>query len=141
MTLAEHDRIVLDDLPSKIREHRSREIVIDPDAGESWSTTSVGFEGNLTFNFQTGGQIIPFAGIGAGILTWSGDFYDDAENTLLLPSIFAGMRIPVMDAASFNISAGYTRQVNAEGSDGLDAHSFGIQFGISVFPKGFAPRG
>jgi hypothetical protein len=114
---------------------------IDPDSGESVSETSVGFEGSLTFNFQTEGPIIPFAGAGAGILTWSGDFYDDAENTLLLPSIFAGMRIPVMDAASFNISLGYTRQVNAEGVDSLDANSFGIQFGFSVFPNGFAPRG
>jgi hypothetical protein len=106
---------------------------VDNDLVE-YSATVLGLTGDVTWNFATGANLIPFLRAGAGFQTYSGDLYDDTETTLILPFARAGVRAMVGEAASINVSVGYSRETNAAGISDADANRFNVRAGLSIFP-------
>jgi len=115
---------------------------LDPVGSDIISSSALGLGANVLFNFAPHGSTIPYyLGIGAGILNWSGNINEDADTTLIIPSAFAGIRIRAGASASFNVGVEYSHRLNAGGIKDVNSSSFGVRFGFSVFPRGFAPHG
>jgi hypothetical protein len=108
---------------------------IDPPGSPSENATSIGIGGGLTFNFASSSQTIPFLRFGLGILTNSGDLSAGTETTVLAPVIEGGLRVLVGSSASVNFAAQYEHAENAFGDPDLNANTFGLVVGVSVFPN------
>ena len=92
-------------------------------------------DGLIRVNLGSSTTVIPFLQGGVGVIVWSTEFGGD-EETFLLPHLALGLRMMVHDIASLNITAGWTREVNALGAEDFDANDFEVLFGFSVFPRG-----
>jgi hypothetical protein len=110
---------------------------IDPGDGESFSTTDLGLGMSLRFNFGTESKMVPYVGIGAGIVGHSGDTPNE-EVTIVAPSIEAGFRVVVGSRASVNIGAAYEHQINALGVEDVSGNVILVGVGISAFVIGGA---
>lgn len=108
---------------------------LETSGGSSFGQTQFGFGGALRFNFGESESVIPYLEGSMGFIIYSGDGLDNASTTLQ-PGGTLGVRMMVNDSASFNLGLGYRYEVNALGSDMLDANTFLLQLGISVFPDG-----
>jgi len=105
---------------------------IDPKGESSASASSYGASGSILFNFTTSSSVIPYLQAGVGMLAYSGDGYDDAETSTLLPVLGGGLRFLVGDSAAFDAGLVYQRMSNAGGVQDLDAGQFYLGLGIAV---------
>jgi hypothetical protein len=96
---------------------------------------SAQLDGLFRVNFGSSERTIPYAQAGAGIVIWAGDL-EGEEETFVVPQLALGVRFMVHEIASLNLSAGWTRELNALGTKDFDANTYVVQFGFSVFPRG-----
>src|SRR6185369_13037137 len=90
--------------------------------------TSVGAQTGLTYNFKESGQLVPFASLGFGALFYGGFSFN--QPAVLAPSMAAGLRVLVGNAASVNFKLGYERERN----DNERQNRIVAGVGVSVFP-------
>jgi hypothetical protein len=96
---------------------------------------SAQLDGLFRVNLGSSERTVPYVQAGAGIVIWAGDL-EGEEETFVLPQLALGVRFMVHEIASFNLSAGWTREINALGAKDFDADTYVVQFGFSVFPRG-----
>ncbi len=99
----------------------------------SASGTAMGLSADLTANFATPTNLVPFLRAGAGFQTFSGDAYVSPKTSFIAPYVRAGVRAMVVPSASVNLSVAYQHVTNADGEDGLDANSVSFAAGLSIF--------
>ncbi len=104
----------------------------DSDNGTSNSTV-FGLSADVTANFATPANLVPFVRAGAGFETFSGDLYPNAKVAIVAPYVRAGVRAMVVPSASVNLSVEYRRITNADGEDGLSANEIRFDAGLSIF--------
>jgi hypothetical protein len=112
---------------------------IDPGFGDSVSRSAFGADGTLRFNFGDSSSVVPYAEARVGFLLYGGDYYNDPSTTIQ-PGGGLGFRIMVNDAAAMSVGLNYIYEINAFGSDQIDAHTILLGFGLSVFPQGLSTR-
>lgn len=76
---------------------------------------------------------MPFLSVNGGFLSYSGDGYSNAENSLLAPSATAGVRLMIKSTASVNFTVTYEHVLNATGSKDVDGNNFLLGVGVSLF--------
>jgi hypothetical protein len=110
---------------------------VNPRSGTSIGGTSYGFGGSLVFNFPSKSSIIPFLQGGFALLAYSGDMYENAETTYVLPSIGVGLRFLVTESASINSGLYYQHISNALGVEDVSANQlyFGLSISILFIPR------
>lgn len=91
-------------------------------------TTSVGALAGLTYNFNPSQRLVPYGTLAFGALFYGGFSFD--EPAVLAPSLTAGLRVLVGDAASVNVSLGYQRERN----DHERQNRILASAGVSIFP-------
>ena len=104
------------------------------DSVATFSYSSVGLDGDLTWNFPTPNNLVPFVRVGAGFERFGGDGYSGAVTSYLAPYLRAGVRAMVGRTASLNLSVGYQHVLHADGESGLDANVVSLDVGVSLFP-------
>jgi len=96
------------------------------------SDTSLGATAGLQYNFPRQGNVIPFVSAGFGALFYDGFSLNDTA--VLAPMITGGMRVPVGERASVNMSLGYQHESNANGEFNASANRLVASVGVSLFP-------
>jgi hypothetical protein len=108
-----------------------------PGIDDETSSDEFGVKASAYYHFNTSGAVIPFVGVGFGVLGFGGDNNPDTEYTL--PEAVVGMRWPVRNVISLNFTGGYRRITTFE--DGRpDTDQFFLGAGLSVFLRGGAAR-
>jgi hypothetical protein len=107
----------------------------DEEGGGSVSATAFGFSAGPTLNFSMAGNIVPFVSAGAGILSHSGDGYENSKLTVIAPYARAGLRFMMGTAASLNLALSFAHHTRAEGVEDLTNNEFGLSAGLSIFPN------
>jgi hypothetical protein len=104
--------------------------------GDLGDSDHFGIKADGLYHFNTTGSVIPFAGVGLGMLTNGGD--NNGDNTsIIVPELLVGVRWPFKNIVSFNFTGGYRHITNFRGSDeGGDSFFLGV--GFSVFLQGGA---
>lgn len=90
--------------------------------------TALGTTAGMIYNFTPRGTIIPFAGLGFGVLFSDGFTFDDTA--VLAPVLTGGIRLPVGESAAVNLSMGYQRESN----DHVHVNRLVGAVGVSLFP-------
>jgi hypothetical protein len=103
---------------------------------EGFDETSLGATADLIVNFSSGSSVVPFGQLSVGLTNFSGDLFDDAELSYILPFVGAGFRTLLGDYASVNVVAGYRHRTNFLGIKDISSHDIVLSFGLSVFPGG-----
>lgn len=116
-------------------EHESVE---DEVFGGEASATAFGGLFGVTLNVATEGRAVPFVRGAVGLLVHGGDAGDEAS--LFVP-LSAGVRFLIGNAASINLSAGWTHTTNANGFEDLSTSELGLGLGVSVYPGGIRDGG
>lgn len=111
-----------------------RQSISDPGFG-SESGTSIGFTGGVQLNFASGGQMVPFVRAAFGIVGNSGVLSLGTETTTIAPILVAGLRVLVGNSASVNFGVGYQHASKALGVQDLSSSTFGLDIGVSIFPR------
>jgi hypothetical protein len=96
------------------------------------SDTALGASAGLTYNFNSAGQLIPFASVGFGALFYGGFALD--ETAVLAPMVTGGLRVLVGSTAAINMSLGYQHESNADGEFNASANRVIAGVGVSLFP-------
>jgi hypothetical protein len=103
------------------------------------SLDNFGLKASGYYHFNTTGSIIPFAGVGIGLLSNGGDRPDDADNSsIIIPELIVGIRCPFKNIVSFNFTGGYRHITNYFGWDGAGGDQFFLGAGFSMFLRGGA---
>jgi hypothetical protein len=110
--------------------HQSQE----SDSLGSLGFTSYGASGDVTLNFATPNNLLPFVRAGVGFENFTGDGFAGAKTALIAPYLRAGVRVLVGNSASVNASVAYRHVINADGEDGVDANALSFAVGLSIFP-------
>jgi hypothetical protein len=100
-------------------------------SSESTEATSWGGTVKVGYNFTTTGATVPYVDAGVGVRFYSGDAYDAAERSALLPVVSAGVRCLLAKAISLNTELSYQRLTNVGGSKGLTASGLLLGVGFS----------
>lgn len=90
--------------------------------------TDVGIQTGVIYNFNPKGAVIPFAGLGFGVLFEEGFTFDNTA--VLAPDLQAGVRALVGNSASVNMSLGYRHETDGH----VHVNRIGAVVGISIFP-------
>ena len=90
--------------------------------------TALGVQAGFLYNFPTQGQLIPFAGVGFGVLFYDGFTFNDTA--VLAPDLTGGVRILVGSAGSVNLRVSY--QHESDGHVSMNRLLGGV--GVSLFP-------
>lgn len=98
------------------------------------SDTSLGATAGLQYNFSRHGSVVPFVSAGFGALFYDGFSMNDTA--VLAPMISGGLRVPVGQSASVNMSLGYQHEANANGEFNASANRLVAAVGVSLFPWG-----
>ena len=96
------------------------------------SDTALGASAGLTYNFNSAGNVIPYANVGFGALFYGGFALD--QTAVLAPMVTGGIRVLVGSTASVNMSLGYQHESNADGEFNASANRVLAGVGLSVFP-------
>jgi len=107
---------------------------IEPEGGESISYSSYGGSVDVTLNFSTPNNLVPFVRVGAGFQSFSGDGSEDAKMALIAPYVRAGVRVLVGNSGSVNLSAAFRHEINSGGVEDLNANGLSFAVGVSLFP-------
>jgi len=94
--------------------------------------TSLGALAGLTYNFRPHGTVVPFAGLGFGVLFYDGFSFDNTA--VLAPMINGGIRVLIGSNASVNMSLGYQHESNAGGEFNATSNKLLASVGVSLFP-------
>jgi hypothetical protein len=78
--------------------------------------------------------VFPFVNAGFGALFYDGFSMNDTA--VLAPMIAGGIRVPVGESASVNMSLGYQHEANANGEFNASANRLVASVGVSLFPWG-----
>ena len=105
---------------------------VSPEGGDSESASSFGFLGSLIVNFSTSGPMVPYVQGGIGLQTYSGDGYEGAETSSIVPSVGGGLRFLIGDSASINAGLTYQHVNNAGGGEDITANEVLFTVGVSV---------
>jgi hypothetical protein len=97
-------------------------------ANGSERDTAFGALAGLTYNFARQGDLVPFAGVGFGVLSYQGFTFDDT--TVLAPDLTAGVRVLIGDSGSLNVNLGYQR----ESDNHVSMNRLVAGVGLSLFP-------
>ena len=100
--------------------------------GEYVGGTMFGIGPNIVFNYNTQGQIVPYADIGIAVALGSGDFSGD-EIVWVAPSIRGGARALIGESTSANLGFGFAHMTNTYGVTGISNYSFSVFVGVSIF--------
>ena len=95
-------------------------------------TTSLGALAGLNYNFPPHGTIVPFVGLGFGVLFYHGFSFDNTA--VLAPMLSGGMRVLIGSSASVNMSLGYQHESNAGGEFNATSNKLLASVGVSLFP-------
>lgn len=95
----------------------------------------VSAEGMLRFNFGDSPLVIPFLQLAVGVGNWYGNLYPESSVSVT-PSASFGIRYPFRDAVALNMVFTYIRELNYQGLEDIDANTFRLGFGFSIFPRG-----
>jgi hypothetical protein len=106
----------------------------ESDSLGSFSDNAYGASADLTANFPTPNNLIPFVRAGVGFETFSGDTYARTTTSVIAPYVRAGVRVLVGNSASVNLSLTYRHETNADGNKGEGANVVGLSAGLSIFP-------
>ncbi|MEK7348526.1 MAG: hypothetical protein AABZ94_06610 [Candidatus Eisenbacteria bacterium] len=98
------------------------------------SDTSLGATAGVQVNFARQGSVVPFVSAGFGALFYDGFSMNDTA--VLAPMIAGGVRVPVGERASVNMSLGYQHEANANGEFNASANRLVAGVGVSLFPWG-----
>ena len=90
--------------------------------------TSLGSEAGILYNFSPKGDVIPFAGMGFGVLFYDGFGFN--ETAVLAPDLSAGVRLLVGNSASVNLSLAYQRESDSH----VRTNRMVAGVGVSLFP-------
>jgi len=96
------------------------------------SETSLGATAGVQYNFPRQGSVVPFVNAGFGALFYDGFSMNDTA--VLAPVIAGGIRVPVGQDASVNMSLGYQHESNANGEFNASANRLVASVGVSLFP-------
>ena len=96
------------------------------------SDTSLGATAGLQYNFARQGNVVPFLSAGFGALFYDG--FSLGDTAVLAPMIAGGIRVPVGNDASVNMSLGYQHESNANGEFNASANRLVASVGVSLFP-------
>jgi hypothetical protein len=91
-------------------------------------TTALGVSTGLLYNFSPQGNLIPFAGIGFGVLFYDGFTFNNTA--VLAPDLTGGARVLVGNTGSVNLSLSY--QHESDGHVSTNRLVGGV--GVSLFP-------
>ena len=94
--------------------------------------TSLGALAGLNYNFPPHGTIVPFVGLGFGVLFYDGFSFDNTA--VLAPMLSGGMRVLIGSSASVNMSLGYQHESNAGGEFNATSNKLLASVGVSLFP-------
>ena len=106
----------------------------DQEGFDSFSASSYGASADLTLNFPTPNNLVPYVRLGLGAETFSGDGSEDSKVALWVPMVRAGVRVLVGESGSVNLSLAYRHESNSGGVEKLTANRLGFAVGLSVFP-------
>ena len=95
---------------------------------------SVGFTGDVQYNFADIGPTVPFIRGAIGMLPNRGD-PPDGRTSLFAPILQVGLRQLLGSSGSVNVGFGYQRQSNVLGSADISANSFSFEMGVSIFAR------
>ncbi|MEK7315456.1 MAG: hypothetical protein AAB011_04700 [Candidatus Eisenbacteria bacterium] len=98
------------------------------------SETALGATAGVQLNFSRRGSVAPFVNAGFGALFYDGFSMNDTA--VLAPMIAGGVRVPVGESASVNMSLGYQHEANANGEFNASANRLVASVGVSLFPWG-----
>lgn len=98
------------------------------------SETALGATAAIQYNFSRQGSVVPFVNAGFGALFYDGFSMNDTA--VLAPMIAGGVRVPVGESASVNMSLGYQHEANANGEFNASANRLVASVGVSLFPWG-----
>lgn len=98
------------------------------------SETALGATAGIQYNFSRRGSVVPFVNAGFGALFYDGFSMNDTA--VLAPMISGGVRVPVGESASVNMSLGYQHEANANGEFNASANRLVASVGVSLFPWG-----
>ena len=101
---------------------------------DTFSSTAYGAAADVTFNFPTPNNLVPFVRLGLGAQGFSGDDTEDSKVALLVPMVRAGVRVLVGNSGSVNLSVAYRHEANSGGVEDLDANGLSFAVGLSIFP-------
>lgn len=105
--------------------------------GDNTGTTNFGLTGDALYHFNSDGSIVPFVGAGLGVLTNGGDSNDQTDNTtIIVPELFAGIRLPFKQIVSVNFTGGYRHTSSPYGIDDASGNEFFLGAGFSFFFRG-----
>jgi hypothetical protein len=105
---------------------------VDPKGDTSASASSYGASGSVLLNLTTSSSIVPYLQAGVGLFAYSGDGYEDAETSTMLPFLAGGLRFLVADSAALDAGLAYQRLTNAGGVEDVDADQIFLGLGISL---------
>lgn len=112
-------------------------LIIQHQSFDDFSTDHFGLKGDVLYHFNTTGSIIPFAGVGLGVLSNGGDTGPDEDNmSAIAPELLVGIRWPFKNIVSFNFTGGYRHITNYLGFGDVDGDQFFLGAGFSVFLRG-----
>lgn len=115
--------------------NKSSYLPADSDTEPSVSSTSTGLGGEIIFNFPTTAMLVPFIEGGFGILNYSGEGFEDAETSIIFPSLGAGVRFLIGDSSSINLGIGYSEISNWGGVKDLTNNELQLGLGMSILIK------
>ena len=101
---------------------------------DPFSASSYGASADVTLNFPTPNNLVPYLRLGLGAETFSGDGAEDAKVALWAPMVRAGVRVLVGESGSVNLSLAYRHESNSGGVEKLAANRLGFAVGLSLFP-------
>ena len=109
---------------------------LDSQGGASTNATGIGLIGGVELNFASAGRMVPFVRGAFAIVRNSGDPAPSSETTFIAPALTAGLKLLVGNTASVNFAVDYQHESSALGVKDLSANTFGLEVGVSIFPRG-----
>jgi hypothetical protein len=111
-------------------------LVVHHESIDNFDITSFGLKASGYYHFNASGNMIPYVGLGLGMITHGGDSVVLDQTEAIFPELSIGLRIPFEDIVSMNVAAGYRHRFSAFGIEDASANDFFMGFGISFFLKG-----
>ena len=107
-------------------------VIVRHESFNDMHDTSLGALAGLNYNFRPHGTVVPFVGLGFGILFYDGFSFD--QTAVLAPMLTGGARILIGSSASVNMSLGYQHESNAGGEFNASSNKIVAGVGVSLFP-------
>lgn len=110
-------------------------VSMKPEAGETETETDFGGILSLSYNFESGSNLVPFVFAGIGMQTHSITDVEDLKTTMIAPELGAGLKAFFSEKGALRAEVYYNHMTNAGGYEDESANTFGLRVGLSVFLK------